>query len=35
MKSMGVEARGTRRWIMTIALLGTVTFAGLAQAENS
>ena len=33
MKCMGVEARGTRRWIMTITLLGTVVFAGLAQAE--
>ena len=33
MKCMGVEACGTRRWIMTIALLGTVAFTSLAQAE--
>ena len=33
MKLMGVKARGTRRWIKTIALLAGVAFAGLAQAE--
>ena len=33
MKCMGVEARSTRHWIKTIALLTGVAVAGLAQAE--
>ena len=33
MKCMGVEARGTHRWIITSALLATITLSGLAQAE--